>query len=195
MALGLSGTTPNLSISYTAPATGNVTSLISGSSLLFPNTLINTTSTITITVSNQGNGTGTVSAISVTGAAFQPLGLPALPLNVPAGVGVQFLIEFAPMQAGSDTGALQMTLGGAMFTANLQGTATASNFSYQVVQGTSSQAVTPGQTITVPDTNVGMQNSVQVVVTNTGTASGVINSILISGTGFNVTDGPAVPLT
>jgi hypothetical protein len=195
MALDLSGTTPNLSVSYTASATGNVTSLISGSTLLFPNTVINTTSTIPITISNQGNGTGTVSAISLTGAGFQALGLPQLPLNVPAGSSVQFSVEFAPTQAGSDTGALQMTLGGAMFTANLQGTATASSFSYQVGQGTSSQAVTPGQTITVPDTNVGSQNSVQVVVTNTGTASGIINSILVSGTGFSLTDGPPLPLT
>jgi hypothetical protein len=194
MLLGLSGTTPDLSVSYTLPSTGNVTPLISGSTLLFPDTIVNTTLTVTISVTNRGNGSGSIDAIGVTGAAFQPLGLPSVPLSISPGAAAQFLVRYTPAKAGTDTGALQMTLGGNAFSATLQGTATASNFSYQLLQGNTPQALLPGQTITLPDTKVNLKSSVDVMVTNSGTAAGAITAILISGTGFFVTDGPALPL-
>ena len=194
MVLGLSGSTPDLSVSYTLPSTGNVTPLISGSTLLFPDTLVNATATVTISVTNRGNGSGSISVISVTGAAFQPLGLPILPINVSPGASFQFLIRYGPKQAQLDTGTLQMTLGGNPFTATLQGNAIASSFSYQVVRSNVPQTILPGQTISFPDTKIAQKSAVDIAVTNTGSAAGTITSIVISGTGFTVTDGPALPV-
>jgi hypothetical protein len=195
VALALSGTTPNFSVFYTNPSIGNATPLFSGGIVLFPDTMVNATSAVTISVTNVGSGSGSISAISVNGAAFQALGLPSFPLSVPAGSSLQFLIRFAPQQAGASAGTLQMTLGGDAFTAALQGSAVVSSFSYQVIQSTASQPVLPGQTISLPDTKVSSTSSVDVQVTNGGTAAGVINSIVISGTGFSVTDGPVLPVT
>ncbi len=192
--VNLAGTTPDLSVSYVFPADGNVISLISGSAILFPDTLLNTNASVTISVANRGNGPGNVDAIHVTGTGFTPLGLPSQPAAVPAGSALQFVIRFTPTKLGPASGSLQMTLGGNAFTAALQGTGIASSFAYSVLTSSGAQPILPGQIISLPDTNVGSKNSLDIMVRNSGSAPGSVTSISFSGTGFAITDGPALPV-
>jgi hypothetical protein len=192
--LGLSGSAPDLAVSYVLPSTGNVTPVVSGGTIQFPNTIVNTTSTVTIAVTNRGNGSGSINTINIGGTAFQGLGLPSLPLNLSAGAVLQFAIRYSPKQSGADVGSLQMDLGGSVFTVTLQGIGVSSTFSYRVLLPSGPATIAPGGTITLPDTLVGSKTSIDVQVINTGTAAGTITSITFSGTGFSITDAPQLPL-
>ena len=134
------------------------------------------------------------SAISVTGDGFQILGLPLLPVSIPAGSTLQFVIRYLPGQAGANTGTFQMTLGGNSFTAGLQGTAVVSTLSYQLLQPSGPQPVTPGQTISLASTKVGQQTSLDIRISNSGTAVGTVNLPVLSGAEFSITDSPRFPV-
>ena len=79
--LNLTGTAPNLIVSYFLQSNGNVLPLTNGSSLVFPATLVKSTTAVTVIIANQGSGAGVVNSITVSGSAFQPLGLPLPPFD------------------------------------------------------------------------------------------------------------------
>jgi hypothetical protein len=187
IALSLTGITPNLTVSYFLQSNGNIMPLAQGASVLFPQTLVNSTVAATIIISNSGSGAGSVSGIAVSGAVFQPLGLPAQPATINPGSDLRFVITYAPTQVGADTGSVQISLGGVLFNASLTGSGVQPGYSYQI----GSQAFTPNQTVALPDTNVGDTSSVTIQVRNTGTAAGTISSIGVSGP-FTISDTPAV---
>ena len=193
LTFSLFGTTPDLTLSYLLQSNGNILPLVSGSTLLFPETNVNTSSDATILVSNRGSGAGTVTSISVTGDAFQPLGLPGLPFAVPAGSELRFFVRYLPRQARADTGALEVTLGTGSLKAALQGTGVSSSFSYELVQSGVSSPLAPGQAISLGDTKVGLKNNVDIRVRNSGTAVGTISAPVLSGDGFSITDAPRFP--
>jgi len=194
VSLFLFGTTPDVTVNYVLQANGNVGTLISGGVLTFPETIVNTTSDATISLVNRGSGTSAISAITLTGDGFQIIGSPLLPVSIPAGSTLQFVIRYLPRQAGAASGNLQMTIGGNPFTAGLQATAVVSALSYELLQKNGPQPVTPGQTITLADTKVGEKTSLDIRISNTGSAAGIVNLPVLSGDAFSITDAPRFPV-
>ena len=194
VSLFLFGTTPDVTVSYVLQSTGNLGTLISGGVLIFPETVVNTASDATVSLLNRGSGPSILSALAVTGDAFQILGLPLVPVSIPAGSSLQIVIRYLPRQAGPATGTLQMTLGGNPFTAGLQGTAVVSTLSYELLRKSGPEAITPGQTISLTDTKVGEKTSLDIKIRNSGTASGIVNLPALSGDGFAITDSPRFPV-
>lgn len=193
--LNLTGTAPNLSVSYALQSNGNILPLANGSSLVFPGTLVGSNTAATVIIANQGSGAGQVNSIIVTGSAFQPLSLPLPPFSVAAGTEVTFTINYTPTQVGTDTGTITMNLGGNSFSAGITGSGISPQFTYQTVTPAGSVPFLPNQTVSLPDTAVGNTASVTVRVQNTGTAAGSVAAITAGNGPFTVTDLPITPVT
>lgn len=198
ISLGLLGSSPSIVLSYIFQSDQNVIPVSPGGTIAFPSTPINTTTTATFNITNRGSGPGQINDISISGAAFRIVGQPLFPATIAANQTLQVGIRYTPTAIGEDTGQLQITIDSTPVNVQLRGTgiSTTPLLSYQVLQGTNSSPVDPGGTISqFPDTNIGETNSVVVQVKNVGNGPATINSINLTGAGFQLSDTPALPLT
>jgi hypothetical protein len=194
--LGLQGTAPNFVLSYVLQAEQNVVPLSPGGAILFPPTLVNTNSQAQLNISNTGSGSGSVTGISISGTAFRLAGLPLLPVTLAAERSLQVTVLYRPAAVAADTGRITITYANTPpVTINLQGTGMAPSLLYQILQSDPPSAVAPGGIIAFDDTIVGQTTTLLVQVLNTGNASAVVNSVVVSGQGYSVTSGPVLPQT
>jgi hypothetical protein len=199
LAFTLSGTAPNMVVGYALSTNQNLTTVTSGSTIPFPSTVVGSSTTAAMVIANQGSGAGSIQSISISpaGGAFSLQSLTTLlPVqSLAANSDVQFSVLYAPTQTGANSGTLTIVFPNQTVTLTLQGTAIASLFTYQLVQGGQTTALAPGQTITFPNTNVGSTNSVTILVQNTSpTPVSSINAAVSPAT-FSITNGPILPLT
>lgn len=129
LSLSLSGTVPALVVSSVS-VNGNYASVPEGGLLSFPDTLIGASSDITIAVGNRGSGPASITSIGVSGGAYQLLGLPLLPVTLPAGGEMRVSARFLPKAAGVLSGSLQIASDGGSYSAALQGNALTAFFDY-----------------------------------------------------------------
>jgi hypothetical protein len=192
----LSGTAPNMLVAYALSTNGNANPVGNGGTIPFPNTVVGTATTATMTILNQGSGPGTIQSIALTGdSSFSLQTKPLTPYVLAAGSGVQFSVIYAPIQTGTNSGTLAIVFPNQTVTLALQGTAITSLFTYQLVQGTMTSALTPGQTITFPNTNVGSMSSVTVQMQNASSTPVTGITTATSGAGFSITNQPINPFT
>ncbi|HZR63500.1 MAG TPA: choice-of-anchor D domain-containing protein [Terriglobales bacterium] len=196
----LSGSTaaPSFSVAYVEPDTNNVRALQDGSTVPFPNTLINTTSSITLLVTNNGSGTGLLNSIALGGSSasvFQILSQPPLPLSIPPAQQSRLGIRFSPLQQQTFSAALVLNLNGQTFTINLTAQGIGPQFTYTWSNAAGMNVLSPGGTIAIADTNVGQTSSITISVTNTGSGDGQVSPVSVSGQGFSIANLPAVPFT
>jgi len=187
--LAFQGTSPQFVLSYILQANNNTVALPStGGTLLFLPTQINTTAQANLNISNTGSGAGQVTAITLpAGPAFKAQGLPLFPVTIGTGQTLQLLVLYNPTAVQTDNDQIQITYqNGTTATVSLQGSGTAASFTYSYIQGGQSTVVKPNQTIPLPDTNVGDTSSLIISVQNTGNATGTVNSVSISGQGFQL---------
>jgi Abnormal spindle-like microcephaly-assoc'd, ASPM-SPD-2-Hydin len=192
----LSGATAvsNVSLAYIDPDTNSVLPLRDGATLPFPGTPAGASSSVTLVASNSGAGTGTVDSITVNTASpstFQLLSLPVFPAAVPPGQQLRFGLRFAPQQAQAYSGSLQVSINGQVITLGIDAHGSGPRYSYTY----GSAGATPGGTLSLADTTVGQTTSVTVSISNGGTADGQIAAIGVTGSGFSVSDVPALPAT
>jgi hypothetical protein len=198
LAFTIVGTAPNLIVTYALPTNGNVVTITNGNTITVPQTVVGSTTTTTMTIVNRGSGNGTIQSIAIMGSdpTFTLQSLPLLPLTTVApNSAVQFSVIYFPTQTGTDSDMLQIVLPDQTVTLGLQGTAIASLLTYQLVQGTQTSPLTPGQTITFPDTNVGAMNSATVLAQNTSSTTISNINAAVTGNGYSITDEPILPLT
>lgn len=187
--------TPNFQVSYSLPTNQNSVALTNGGTLQFPPTLLGSTNTATVVIANTGTAVGAVTSITGGGQAFQLVGLPVLPYNVAPNATLIFGIRYAPTQSGADTGTLALGLAGNTLTASLNGSSVASNFSYAVSTPTGEVAFTPGQTVPIPDTQVGSTTSILIQVRNTSAVTAAISNIAATPSVYTITNPPILPAT
>jgi Abnormal spindle-like microcephaly-assoc'd, ASPM-SPD-2-Hydin len=198
LAFTLLGTSPELVVTYALPINGNVVTISDGNTITVPQTVVGSTTTTSMAVVNRGSGSGAIQSIAIMGSdpTFTLQSVPLLPLTTLApNSAVQFSVVYFPTQTGNDSDMLQIVLADRTVTLGLQGTAIASLLSYQLVQGTQTGPLTPGQTITFPDTNIGNTNSVTVLVQNTSSTTIQNIGAAVTGSGYSITDEPILPLT
>ena len=189
----------SFAITYTL-ANGNVLPISSGTTITFPSVDINATSTATITITNQGANSGTVTAVSVTGSAFQLSGLPALPATVAAGQSIHFAILFTPTQSGTFSGTFAITDSTGSASGTLAGSTAASNISLAYTDPTTNSTLplANGSTLPFPSTQVGSVANITVLAINSGAGTGFINSVTLGGASasvFQLVNLPAFPLS
>jgi len=197
-ALSGSGTAPSLSATYTL-ADGNVHALTTGTTITFPSIDINASATATITIANQGSGSGTVTNISVSGAGFQPTGLPALPATIPAGQSLKFGVVFSTAQPGTFTGSISIVMTGASVSGTLTASTAASNISLSYIDPATNNVISlpNNSTLQFPNTAAGSVANITMVAANSGTGTGFISAVSIGGTSpsaFQLFNLAAVPI-
>jgi hypothetical protein len=193
----LVGTAPSIIVTYALATNGNVVTVTSGSTIPFPPTVVGTSTTAQIGILNRGSGPGMIQASGVTisgDPSFALQSAPLTPLTLAANGSVTFNVVYAPSQTGTNNGMLQIVLSTGTVQLGLQGTAIASLLSYQLVQGTQMTPLTPGQTLSFPDTNVGSKSSLTILAQNTSTTAVTISGAAATGTGYSITDQPILPV-
>src|SRR5271168_3335599 len=145
-------------------------------SVAFGNVVVGSNSQQTITLTNSANTSTTISAASSSGTGFTVTGI-VTPMTLAANQSASFTVQFAPTTTGSATGSILITS-----TANdptvaipLSGTGVQGNL-------TSNPA-----SINFGSLLVGASGSVNVTLTNSGTASVAISQGSSSGTGYSIT--------
>ncbi|MGA9246845.1 MAG: choice-of-anchor D domain-containing protein [Candidatus Acidiferrales bacterium] len=152
-------------------------------SVSFGNVSVGANGQQTITLTNSGNTNATISAVSSSGSGFSAVGLSA-PLTLAASQSTSFIAQFAPTTAGAATGSITITSNANDPTITIPLTGTA-------VQG----ALTANpSSINFGSLLVGASGTVNVTLTNPGTASITLSQGSASGTGFSMT-GLSVPAT
>ena len=190
--VNLIGTAPSFTFSYILQSDLNTVPLQPNGTLAFPATLLNTPAQADFNITNTGSGAGVINGIALVAGsspAFKLQATPAFPAGLNSGQTLQVIVVYTPTAIENDTGQIQVTYGsGTTATFNLTGSGTSSSFTYQVIQSNGqSSTVQPGATITLPDTAIGSTGSVIVKVQNSGNANGTVNSVNISGQGFQLT--------
>ena len=198
--LNLIGTAPSFSFSYALQSDQNVTPVQPGGAITFPATLINTTAQAQFNITNTGSGAGQIKDVSLVAGSspnFKLQSKPLFPQTVNAGQNLPMLLVYTPTTVGADTGQLQVTYGsGTTATFTLSGNGSSSSFTYSIIQndGTST-TVSPNGTIPLPDTALSSTGSVIVKVQNGGNAVGTVNSVNLTGPGFNFGLPPTLPIS
>jgi len=185
--LGLQGTAPSFALSYVLQTDQNVVPFQSGGTIPFVPTLVGTTAQAALNVTNTGSGPGTVTGISISGSAFKISGKPLLPATVATNQTLQVLVLYTPTAVATDTGLVTITFdSGSPVTVNLSGSGTAAAFTYSILSTTPPTAISPGSTISLPNTQVGQSSTVTIRVLNSGNANGTVSSVNIAGQGFSL---------
>ena len=154
------------------------------SSLAFGSIQVGTKSTLSETLTNTGTISVTITQATPSGTGFSVSGL-TLPVTLAANQAVSFNATFAPTSAGAASGSLSVVsnASNSPLSIPLSGTALAAGALSASPSSANFGNVTDGSNQTVP-----------VIVTNTGGESVTISSAAASGTGFSFT-GQTPPLT
>src|SRR3984885_4245955 len=193
-----SGTAPVFTLSYIFPPPGanNIVPLQPGGTIPFPGTLLNATTLAQLNISDTGSGQGTITGVSITtSSVFKLSGTPLFPYTLASDTSLPLDITYTPTAVQTDTAAITISYqDSATATVNLSGSGITSTFTYKYLVGGASTAVTPGDTISFLGANIGSTSSLIVQVTNTGSATGTINSVSTQGP-FTLTNPISLPAT
>lgn len=194
VSLAGSTTASNLTINYFLATDSNFRPLLNGGTVSFPATSLSATLQATVVIANQGGGSGQITGVSLSGASFQLVGLPTLPANVDAGRDLRFGILFAPRQAGNFSGTLRIDFQDRSVLATLSGTAATADYtiSYVLSDGNTRQ-LPNGASLSFLPVAVTTNAQATVTIANVGTGAGIINSIAVTGNGFQMSGAPVFP--
>jgi Abnormal spindle-like microcephaly-assoc'd, ASPM-SPD-2-Hydin len=141
----------------------------------FPGVATGSSSSQTITLQNSGTANVTISSASVTGAGFSTSGL-TVPMSMAPGQNTTFNVVFTPGSAGNVTGSISLLSNAP--NSPLAISATGSGVISAPVLSASTGSLDFGSVL------VGSSNSLGVTLTNTGNANAIVNSVLVTGSGF-----------
>lgn len=142
-----------------------------------------------ITITNRGTSTLKISQVSISGNGFHLDPLPSLPLSIPASQTAQVVVQFAPLVAGSVTGAVTISSNAS----NENTTAVSLSGDGLAAAATSQLSLSPAS-LSFGTVSVGSSAQLPLTLSNTGSATLTISSDSVSGTGFSAS-GPSLPMS
>jgi hypothetical protein len=148
----------------------------------FPTVTAGTSGSQTITLQNGGTSAVTISNAMVTGAGFSASGL-ALPMSIAAGQTATFNVMFAPSSAGNAAGSVSLVSDAPNSPLVISASGTALGATALLSSSVSS--------LDFGSVLVGSAASLGVTLTNAGNANVTLSSVVVAGTGFNVTGAGA----
>jgi Abnormal spindle-like microcephaly-assoc'd, ASPM-SPD-2-Hydin len=169
IALGGTGTQPQLTISPTSAPFGNVA--------------VGSSSTQNVTLTNSGSGALNITSATPSGTGFSFTGLGAQTIN--AGASVTVPVKFSPTSAGAATGSISIS-------SNAPGSPATIALSGTGVQG---QFTANPSAASFGSVTMGSSNSQTINLTNSGTAAVSISQATVSGAGFSTSGLPTLPMT
>jgi hypothetical protein len=190
--LNLVGTAPNVVVGQLT--SGSFVPINSGGTITLPDTVIGATSAAVVNIVNSGSGAATITSIAVAGSGYAIVGIPLLPANLNPNGTLSLTVQFTPTTTGAATATLQANFASGSWTATLTGKGITSFLQYQLNQNGTTSSLTPGQTISFSAT-VGGKAQVTIQFQNVETTALLLNTIVVNGAGFAVTDIPFLPTT
>jgi hypothetical protein len=194
---------PDFSFTYTVLPKGNQTFIVPGATIGFPDTTFipltpsqSQINSATFVVTNHSTRIQTITNVSTNVAAFTLSGLPLLPIQLPVNQSLTFTINFQPSQLGVATGTLHFDFAlraGVDFSLTANGIG--SVFVYNFNNGSTTQTVLPNDTLSLPDTNLGVKTTAAMTVRNTGNVDATISFLASSDPIFALTNVPFLPYT
>jgi hypothetical protein len=174
---------------------GNFAPFSSGDHIVFPQTTVNSPSSLLFVAINRGSGSGTVQQIQLTGSDFQLQGLPILPATVEAGQDIRFTIRYLPRQAGQGSGQLRVVADAGEASAILDGTAQVTLFTYELLNpdGSVQGAFAPDATVDLPSPSPGETGLARFRIRNASPVDSTVTSVSVTGTGFQIAEAPPLP--
>ncbi len=203
------GKSANLSVSFTAQASGAATGVvtissnatdstttiplngqgISGSVAISPTQInfgsvaLGTTASQTVTLTNSGSASATISKLTISGSGITISGL-TIPATLQAGKSANLTATFKPASTSSESGAISVTsdVSSTPITADWTGSGNASALN-----------ITPSS-VSFGSVTVGSDATQTIKLSNSGTASITISTLTASGSGMSAS-GLTIPYT
>jgi len=170
---GTTATTPQLTLSTSALAFGNVT--------------LNSTLTKTLTLTSSGTAPVTVNSATLSGAGFSIKGM-TFPTTLNPGQSVTLQVSFKPTVAGASNGTITISSNSSV------GSSATVSLSGAGVSSTNPVLTLSAATLNFGDDPVGTPATMQLTLTSTGTSPVTVSSASITGAGFTFS-GATFPVT
>ncbi|MFN7924694.1 MAG: choice-of-anchor D domain-containing protein [Bryobacteraceae bacterium] len=182
---------------FLANASANPVTLSAGDTIRMAVVAAGNRQTASIILSNRGSSAVPLQEIRVSGNdAFEVGGLPLLPANLGPGGELRFFLTFAPTGRGPFEGELSLNISGAQRVYPVRGELSSSSFRYERITDSSAQPVEPDTALEFPAISVGAPRSiVRLRVRNAGSLAGRINTLSVTGSGFQLVDPPGLPVS
>jgi hypothetical protein len=185
----------SVAVSYVFLDRGNSMPIASGEPVPFPDTSAGTRVLAGIVITNRGSASTTVSAVSISGAGFEFIGLPLLPAQVIAGGELRFNVAFQPQDGNTYRGELKITIAGQTRTHPLSGQGISGQIAYELVESGVASRLLPGSTIVFPNLSAGSGSTIVTVrFRNTGNGDSRLTGVAVSGSAFFLLDQPPPPI-
>ncbi len=174
-----SGSTATIALSGTGAAATNPQLTVSSTSLAFGNVTVNTAKSLSLVLTSTGTSPVTVNSAAIAGTGFAIVG-GSLPATLSPQQSVTLQVQFKPTTAGAATGKVTVSsnsTSGSTATIALSGTGAAATNPQLTVSPTS---------LAFGSVTVNTAKVVSLVLTSTGTSPVTVNSAAIAGTGFTI---------
>ena len=194
--INLSGLVANYQVTFQAVGEGNETLVSDGSTISFPDTELELTSTATVVIQNDGSGLGSLEEVTLSGSdEFAIAGLRLVPTDIASGTEVSFSLSFTPLELGTKTASVRFVFGFGTLNLDVTGEGVTADLVHETTIESATSVVLDGEKISFPSTLLGEETSIAVRVTNQGTIDGTVTSVSATGGDFRVEDLPILPAT
>ena len=194
--VNLSGLVANYLVSFQADGEGNEVLVEDGSTVRFPDTELEQTSTATVVIQNNGSGLGSLEAVILSGRdEFEIAGLRLVPTDIAAGGEVSFALSFSPLEVRTSTASVRFQFGLGTLNLTFTGNGVTADLIHETIIESTMSVVLEGEKISFPSTRLGEETSIALRVTNGGSIDGALSSVSVTGADFAAGDLPILPAT
>ena len=194
--VNLSGLVANYLVSFQVDGQGNEVLVEDGSTVRFPDTELEQTSTATVVIQNNGSGLGSLEAVTLSGSdEFEIAGLRLVPTDIAAGGEVSFALSFSPLEVRTSTASVRFQFGLGTLNLTFTGNGVTADLIHETIIESTTSVVLEGEKISFPSTRLGEETSIALRVTNGGSIDGALSSVSVTGADFAAGDLPILPAT
>ena len=194
--INLSGLVANYQVTFQADGEGNEVLVEDGSTVRFPDTELERTSTATVVIQNNGSGLGSLEEVTLSGGGeFKIAGLRLVPSVIAAGGQVSFTFSFSPLELRTSAASVHFAFGLGTLDLTLTGEGVTADLIHETIIESTISVVMEGETISFPPAMLGEETSIAMRVTNGGNIDGSLSSVSVTGGDFRVADLPILPAT
>ena len=194
--INLSGLVASYQVTFQADGEGNEILVEDSSTVRFPDTELEQTSTATVVIQNNGSGLGSLEEVTLSGSdEFKIAGLRLVPRDIAAGGEVSFTLSFTPLELRTPAASVHFAFGLGTLDLTLTGEGVTADLIYQTIIESATSVVLDGEKINFPSTMLGEETSIAMRVTNGGNIDGSLSRVSVTGGDFRIDDLPILPAT
>ena len=183
-------------MTFQADGEGNEILVEDGSTVRFPDTELEQTSTAAVVIQNNGSGLGSLEEVTLSGSdEFKIAGLRLVPSDIAAGGEVSFTLSFTPLELRTSAASVRFVFGLRTLNLTLTGEGVTADLIHETIIESTTSVVLEGEKINFPSTMLGEETSIAMRVTNGGNIDGSLSRVSLTGGDFSIDDLPILPAT